>query len=84
MATAKAKVVTARNWPDTRKAGRPRTRAMAPPATADRASDTNRSVLWSATRLAVTTAPTPMTATWPRLTTPPQPVSTTNDSATSA
>ena len=83
MATAKARVVTARNWPDTR-SGQAEHQGDEPAGQGREAEQTNRSALRSAMRLAVMTAPTPMTATWPRLTTPPQPVSTTSDSATRA
>ena len=82
-ATAKASVVTARNRPRTRSAGRPmRSSATTPPATPATSSDRNRSASGLLTRLAATTAPTPTMANCPRLMWPPQPVSTTSDRPT--
>src|SRR5256885_9159275 len=81
MATAKASVVTARNRPFTRNAGRPMSTATAAPAAAEAAMVRNRSRLALAIRLAATTPPTPTMPAWPRLTVPLQPVSTTSDSA---
>ena len=84
IATANASVVTASNSPDTRSAGRPSSSATRPPASAHSTRAMKVSMPHVARALAMTTAPTPMSATWPRLTTPPHPVSTTSERAVSA
>jgi hypothetical protein len=83
-ATAKANVVTARNRPRIRSAGRPTTTAKAAvKATASGTASQNvRPTL--AVRAPAVTAPTATKANWPRLTWPAQPVSTTSERATMA
>ena len=96
-ATAKARVVTARNRPRTRRAGRPTSTAAATPipvATATAAphgSDSDRSnrskgtgMSWPRVSPTTVMPPSPTKAYWPSESCPAQPVSTDSDRATMA
>src|SRR5579872_3193813 len=78
-AMASARVVTARNSPLMRSAGRPTSSATAAPTTPDTETTMKKSAFQWATMFPATTPATPAMPNWPRLIWPPQPVSTTRD-----
>ena len=79
--TAKARVATARNRPWMRRAGMPtRTAAAAPTRVAARTAS-RKSAPACTSRLALTAAPRPTNANWPRLICPAHPVRTTRETA---
>ena len=80
--TAKARVVTARNGPEMRNAGRPIRKAAPAATSAPAGTARNRSQPWATSSVPVAAPPKPTRAQCPSDRWPAQPVSTTSETAT--